>query len=446
MSNSYYDIVIKFIDNETTEKINFNVLNHMEIYGPDLYDRITDIEIKNRNIDKKRRREKPSYDKDGPGIDLGKLNRLPSNLKKFKITGTINRFVDVGRQLSPLFSSHKNLKQIEILDLRGKNTLIALPMNLENLILYESDIEVSTILPNTLKKLIYFNCNVIYLPMLSNTQLTHIKCTQNKIREIPKLPNTVIELLCFRNEITKINNLSSSLVNLECDRNKLTSLPDLPNSLENLKCYRNDIRILPELPKNLKTLNASHNKLIALPNLPENINIVEVNNNHIEKIGYLPAKCKLYIPDNKLSYFNRNMIDNFIYAHNEYEKTNNKSSVLYVYFEEINEKRGINNKKILNLFTIYNNNPIFYKIIKTFIPYKHVKEILETEVHKHNNSYIYRTRTRYPSIKYPEFDRFIDILDAIDKISNWFLEVKYNPKYGYCQRRIKKEFEEMYEY
>lgn len=447
MSSLYYDIFIKFIDNETTEKINFNVLHHMEIYGPDLYDRITNIEIKNRDI-KKKGRNYSIYDKDDIGINLGKLNRLPSNLKKFKTTGTINKFEDVGRQLSALFSSHKNLKQIEIQELRGKNTLVTLPTNLEYLILYESDIEVSAILPNSLKKLIYFDCGITYLPMLSNTQLTHIKCTQNKIREIPKLPDTVVELLCYINEITKINKLSSSLVNLECDRNKLTSLPDLPDSLENLKCCYNEIKILPKLPKNLKRLNAAQNKLIALPNLPENINMVDVYNNQIEKIGYLPAKCKLNIIDNKLNYFNRNMIDHFINADKEYKINVNMSTILHVYFAEINDKRKICNKKLINLFAIYNNNPIFYRIIKIFIPYKDVEGRVNKEMEKNNSYYhrsVYYRRVNYPTIQYPEFDRFIDVLDAVDKIGNWFLEVKYNPKYGYCQRRLKKECEEMYE-
>jgi len=32
-----------------------------------------------------------------------------------------------------------------------------------------------------------------------------------------------------------------------------------------------------------------------------------------------------------------------------------------------------------------------------------------------------------------------------NKIGNWYLECKYNPKYLACKKRLKLEFEEMYE-
>jgi len=32
----------------------------------------------------------------------------------------------------------------------------------------------------------------------------------------------------------------------------------------------------------------------------------------------------------------------------------------------------------------------------------------------------------------------------VEKIENWFLECKYNPKYLYCRKRLIKEYEELY--
>ena len=32
----------------------------------------------------------------------------------------------------------------------------------------------------------------------------------------------------------------------------------------------------------------------------------------------------------------------------------------------------------------------------------------------------------------------------INKIENWFLDCKYNPKYLYCRKRLMKEYEELY--
>jgi len=31
-----------------------------------------------------------------------------------------------------------------------------------------------------------------------------------------------------------------------------------------------------------------------------------------------------------------------------------------------------------------------------------------------------------------------------NKIGNWFLECKYNPKYLYCRKRLMKEYDEFY--
>jgi len=31
-----------------------------------------------------------------------------------------------------------------------------------------------------------------------------------------------------------------------------------------------------------------------------------------------------------------------------------------------------------------------------------------------------------------------------NKIGNWFLDCKYNPKYSYCRKRLMKEYEELY--
>ena len=33
---------------------------------------------------------------------------------------------------------------------------------------------------------------------------------------------------------------------------------------------------------------------------------------------------------------------------------------------------------------------------------------------------------------------------AVDKISNWYLEVTYNPKYLYCRNKVKKNYDELY--
>ena len=34
--------------------------------------------------------------------------------------------------------------------------------------------------------------------------------------------------------------------------------------------------------------------------------------------------------------------------------------------------------------------------------------------------------------------------NAANKIENWYLDCKYNPKYLYCRERVMKEYDELY--
>jgi len=39
---------------------------------------------------------------------------------------------------------------------------------------------------------------------------------------------------------------------------------------------------------------------------------------------------------------------------------------------------------------------------------------------------------------------YLKYIKVVSKIENWFLECKFNPKYKYCQNRLKREYEEIY--
>ena len=46
-------------------------------------------------------------------------------------------------------------------------------------------------------------------------------------------------------------------------------------------------------------------------------------------------------------------------------------------------------------------------------------------------------------VKYRKFQHFT-LKKSANKIGNWFLECKYNPGYKYCQRRLVKEYKELF--
>ena len=64
----------------------------------------------------------------------------------------------------------------------------------------------------------------------------------------------------------------------------------------------------------------------------------------------------------------------------------------------------------------YGSNPIFDYIFKFFSG--SIKKYLE-----HQN----KIKTKF-----------------VNKIGNWFIDCKYNPKYLYCRKRLMKEYDELY--
>ena len=59
-------------------------------------------------------------------------------------------------------------------------------------------------------------------------------------------------------------------------------------------------------------------------------------------------------------------------------------------------------------------------------------------IHTHINKYFNGDRDLY----YEDQNKIK--IKFVNKIENWFLDCKYNPKYLYCKKRLMKEYEEFY--
>jgi len=178
-----------------------------------------------------------------------------------------------------------------------------------------------------------------YIPDLSKfINLKKLNCSFNKISSLPtSLPDTIEELILYQNELNAVSKLPYSLKTLCCSHNKnLTSLPnDLPNNLEKMYLYYNDFVCLPSLPNslqilyicfndklinlpslpgNLKKLYCYNNKLLTvLPLLPNGIKVVECHNNILNSISTIPNSLEFLIcSNNKLTYLPK-ISENLIY-------------------------------------------------------------------------------------------------------------------------------------
>jgi len=182
--------------------------------------------------------------------------------------------------------------------------------------------------------------------------------------------------------------------------NELSSLPKLPETIEDLSITDNLLPELPELPKRLKILYCYNNAIHNLPDkLPNTLVELYCGGNNITKLPELPnTLITLNVCRNQLKYLPR--LPNNLEHLNCH--SNNLTDLLPIISNKITE------------FS-YWSNPIFEWI-----------------------KYYFRDRETY--------NNFVIKTETIfaNKIRNWFLEHKYNPKKQYCKNRLLKEYKDLY--
>lgn len=146
---------------------------------------------------------------------------------------------------------------------------------------------------------------------LKGNLLVNLNVSHNKIRDLPRLPDTIRFLDIAYNEIENIVELPRSLTNLLCGFNQLTTLGDLTHlkDLTVLACESNKLKEL-ELPENMYFLNARYNLLENIDSFPDSIRYLNLCNNRIENIGKLPRYVEeLNISDNFIQVFHTDLFD-----------------------------------------------------------------------------------------------------------------------------------------
>jgi hypothetical protein len=202
-------------------------------------------------------------------------------------------------------------------------------------------------------------------------------------------------------EILKLENYNDIIL-INCSDYNLSNLPVLPvlpNSLKQLICCSNNLSSLPELPNSLEILECGYNNISSLPELPNSLKSLSCTSNNLSNLPELPKFLEiLYCSHNNLS--NLPELPNSLIT--LCCNCNNLSSL----------------PKLPNsLIKIqYYSNQIYFHIYKYFDD-------------NANNYFEHQTNMKRK---------------FINKIENWFLDCKYNPKYKYCRIRLMKEYEELY--
>jgi hypothetical protein len=106
-------------------------------------------------------------------------------------------------------------------------------------------------------------------------------------KNLTYIPESIIRfkklkiLYCDDNRLTNLPVLPENLYMLDCADNQFTCLPVLPKYLKYIYCADNQLTYIPCLPENLYMLDCANNQLTHLPCLPENLEILQFNGNNI---------------------------------------------------------------------------------------------------------------------------------------------------------------------
>ena len=168
--------------------------------------------------------------------------------------------------------------------------------------------------------------------------------------------------------------------------------------ISEINCSNNNLTQLPILPLYLVKLDCSNNKLSSLPEIPKNLGWLYTADNNLSNLPVMPLSLRiLECSNNKL-----------------YKLPELPRKVKYLYCINNNITDLPDMPENLH-YILYDNNPIYDFIDEYFEGCKTLYFEWKTQFKK----------------KY------------VSKLSNWFLECKYNPKYKYCRDRVNANYDEL---
>ena len=187
-----------------------------------------------------------------------------------------------------------------------------------------------------------------------DTIIETLECTDNEIKNLDKIPNTILDLDCSSNKLDDQDFIAlKNLTILDCSYNDIKKLVNLPDTLVNLDCYHNELVEL-RIHSNLIEVDCSNNKIMlldfSLNKTSESLTKLDCSNNLIEKIIDPPPSLEYLDCSNNMlnsvNELNKLDIDTFIYNDNPIEDNSCKSDDsdgLYADLGAFNFGRDFNN-------------------------------------------------------------------------------------------------------
>lgn len=245
------------------------------------------------------------------------------------------------------------------------------------------------------------------------------KMNYNRNFHPPPLPNSLVKLdLSYNTLITLIHNedgynrrMPDDLEELIIDGANCTVFCHnlvLPPKLKYLSCrFCDNSGMFCVLPDSLLEFDCRNNKFTSLPRLPPNLRVLRCSNNCIKEFPKLPHKLE-----------ELDMMDNAI------------SSIVLPNSVELQKKL----KRVCLCGNRIEKLPdMILKYAKTYFNY--ARNPIDISFSKYLKSDSHGCDHR----------NYIKVINAVRKLENWFLNAKYNPKHGYCKKRLMDDYNDMFD-
>ena len=305
------------------------------------------------------------------------------------------------------FRYPKNLKQLVFCPYSFKNQHI---YNSENFDFYK--LANFPPFPEQLEELIIFvhHYNITNLP----TTLKYLNCEGSSfIKFNCELPLNLIEFNCSNCYIDAHIILSNPSYGLKPYwYNYFTKREDVFDT-EDMILIGNDK--IPKLPPKLEILKCGYNYIKELPELPSSLIYIDATSTDLEDLPVSLQYCNLSGWDDTKTAFDYYFTKHNIFGHKLRKKLKNELG------QVINPLYNFKYSHGMCLFNWDEDMYYDHRVIKKGKPQKVKLNLLGAMMKR------------------------LEQLKVVSIIENWFLECKYNPKYGYCQRRLEEQYNNIYD-
>lgn len=213
--------------------------------------------------------------------------------------------------------------------------------------------------------------------------LIEFRCNNCHICELKKLPKKLEILICSFNNLTDIH-IPSTLRILNCSHNKVKNIDGLSKSnIEILDCAYNNFNNISGLPETLRILDLTNNvkyNNLTIDRFPDGLQILDLRGNHSHDMPNIPANILLILT----------WMDNL----------------------------NVNGNNILKYIKKCSRN------IYAYSPYYKIYD--------------------YNDFNITNYKKIIKIWNSVQIIGEWYLNIRYNPKYKYCRKKLTEEYNTLY--